>query len=115
MPNYFDVAAFIGADEQGTFYFDGSYRPTPLKCGFYGMAECANPRRLNNIMNDVIYDNVVRMLKMGKQVIIFAHKRAETYTTAIEIMEMLKTKDFDEAQLFQSENSWQSKRDVDRS
>lgn len=66
LPNYYDVAEFIGADEQGTFYFDGSYRPTPLKCGFYGVRECANPRRLNNIMNDIIYENVIRMLKMGK-------------------------------------------------
>jgi hypothetical protein len=36
------VAEFIGADEKGTFFFDSSYRPTPLKLGFYGVREVAN-------------------------------------------------------------------------
>ena len=66
LPNYQDVAEFIGADEQGTFYFDGSYRPTPLKCGFYGVKEASNAKRANNIMNDIIYTNIKRMLQMGK-------------------------------------------------
>ena len=75
LPNYQDVAEFIGAGDQGTFFFDASYRPTPLKCAFYGVRETSNAKRANNIMNDIIYDNLKRMLKMGKQAIIFAHKR----------------------------------------
>ena len=66
LPNYQDVAEFIGADEQGTFYFDSSYRPTPLKCGFYGVKEESNAKRANNIMNDIIYTNIKRMLQLGK-------------------------------------------------
>jgi len=42
LPNYKDVAEFIGADGTGTFYFDSSYRPTPLKCTFYGIKEMGN-------------------------------------------------------------------------
>ena len=42
LPNYEDVAEFIGADNQGTFSFDSSFRPTPLKCTFYGIKEMGN-------------------------------------------------------------------------
>lgn len=90
LPNYTDVADFIQADAQGTFSFDSSYRPTPLKCSFYGIKEMGNAQRGNNIMNEIIFENLVRILKMGKQIIIFAHKRAETYSTAVELIEILK-------------------------
>ena len=42
LPNYLDVAEFIGADAEGIFAFDASYRPTPLKCSFYGIKELGN-------------------------------------------------------------------------
>lgn len=73
LPNYLDVADFIGCDEQGVFAFDASYRPTPLKCSFYGIKEMGNAERGNNIMNDIILDELGRILAMGKQVIIFVH------------------------------------------
>ena len=73
LPNYLDVADFINADAAGTFCFDSSYRPTPLKCTFYGVKEMGNAQRGNNIMNEIIFDNLVRILKMGKQIIIFNH------------------------------------------
>jgi hypothetical protein len=60
------VADFIGADGQGTFAFDASYRPTPLKCSFYGIKEMGNAQRGNNIMNEIIFENLIRILKMGK-------------------------------------------------
>ena len=41
-------------------------------------------------MNEIIFENLVRILEMGKQIIIFAHKRAETYTTAMELIDILK-------------------------
>jgi replicative superfamily II helicase len=66
LPNYEDVARFIEAGKDGTFYFDASYRPTPLKCGFYGIKNLGNADRANNLMNDVIFHNLVRVLKMGK-------------------------------------------------
>ena len=108
------MAEFIGADEKGTFYFDSSYRPTPLKCAFYGIKETSNMKRANNIMNDIIYTNLKRMLKMGKQAIIFAHKRGETYSTALEMIDLIKEKASD-AQLFESDDSWKVKREVEKS
>lgn len=114
LPNYNDVAEFIGADEKGTIYFDSSYRPTPLKCGFYGIKETGNQQRANNIMNDIIYSNLKRMLRMGKQAIIFAHKRGETYSTALELIDIIKERSAD-AHLFDCEDSWKAKKDVDRS
>jgi len=46
-------------------------------------------------MNDIIYSNLKRMLRMGKQAIIFAHKRAETYTTALELIDIIKERSGD--------------------
>jgi replicative superfamily II helicase len=114
LPNYNDVAEFIGADEKGTFYFDSSYRPTPLKCGFYGIKETTNMKRANNIMNDIIYTNLKRMLRLGKQAIIFAHKRGETYSTALEMIDIIKEKSGDSL-LFECEDSWKVKKEVDKS
>jgi len=114
LPNYQDVAEFIGADKEGTIYFDSSYRPTPLKCGFYGIKETSNTKRANNIMNDIIFTNLKRMLRMGKQCIIFAHKRAETYSTALEMIDIIKEKSGD-AHLFDCDDSWKIKKEVDKS
>ena len=90
LPNYLDVAEFIGADSEGVFAFDASYRPTPLKCSFYGIKELGNAQRGNNIMNDLIMDDLARILKMGKQCIIFVHQRGATYNTAKELIDLLK-------------------------
>jgi len=42
LPNYLDVARFMQASEKSTFSFDSSYRPTPLKCSFYGIKDMGN-------------------------------------------------------------------------
>lgn len=65
-------------------------------------------------MNDIIYSNLKRMLRMGKQAIIFAHKRGETYSTALELIDIIKERSAD-AHLFDCEDSWKAKKDVDRS
>lgn len=114
LPNYEDVGDFIGADSQGIFAFDSSYRPTPLKCTFYGIKEMGNVQRGNNIMNEIIFENLIRILKMGKQIIIFMHKRAETYTTAQELVEILKQRQ-KYTHLFDCENSYKRKKEVDAS
>ena len=74
------------------------------------------------MMNEIIYTNIKRILRMtdengkncNKQVIIFAHKRSETYTTALELIELLKERPGD-AHLFDCENSWKSQQEVTRS
>lgn len=108
LPNYEDVARFIGAEGAGTFYFDSSYRPTPLKCGFYGIKNLGNTDRAKNVMNDIIYDDLKRILKMGKQVIIFVHRRAETVSAAEEMIEILKKKQAD-MYLFDCDKSYSIK------
>lgn len=114
LPNYDDVAKFIGADGPGTFYFDSSYRPTPLKCGFYGIKNYGNADRANKIMNAIIFDNLRRILRMGKQVIIFVHRRAETVSAAEELIEMLRANPKD-MHLFDCERSYMMKKEVGQS
>jgi hypothetical protein len=58
------VAHFIGADESSTFAFDSSYRPTPLQCGFYGIKESGNAMRDNNLMNEIVFENLIRVLSI---------------------------------------------------
>ena len=65
-------------------------------------------------MNDIIFDNMVRILQMGKQMIIFAHKRAETYTTAMELIEILKSRP-KFLELFNCESKHQTQKHVDAS
>ena len=55
LPNYQDVGEFIGADYSHIHAFDASFRPTPLKCTFYGVKELGNAERGNNVMNDIIF------------------------------------------------------------
>ena len=114
LPNYDDVARFIGAEGAGTFFFDSSYRPTPLKCGFYGIKNLGNADRANKIMNDIIYTQLKRILKMGKQVIIFVHRRAETISAAEELIEMI-SKNPKDMYLFECENSHRMKKEVQAS
>jgi activating signal cointegrator complex subunit 3 len=114
LSNYEDLAKFIGADGQGTFYFDSSYRPTPLKCGFYGIKNLGNADRANKIMNDIIYHELIRILKLGKQVIIFVHRRAETVSAAEELIDLIKANPKDQY-LFDCENSHRIKKEVDQS
>jgi pre-mRNA-splicing helicase BRR2 len=66
LPNYHDVADFIQANDASTFAFDSSYRPTPLKCGFYGIREMGNVDRANSMMNEIIFENLLRIIGMGK-------------------------------------------------
>ena len=114
LPNYQDVAEFIGAGCSGTFAFDATFRPTPLKCSFYGVKELGSAARGNNVMNDIIFTNLVRILRMGKQVIIFVHQRAATYNTAMELIEILRGEPRAK-ELFECPNKGLVKREVDRS
>jgi replicative superfamily II helicase len=85
-----DVGRFINATEKSIFYFDQSYRPTPLKTSFYGLKNVGNTQRMNSIMTEICYTNILRVLKMGKQAIIFVHKRSETVSTAKDLIELIK-------------------------
>lgn len=114
LPNYTDVADFIHAPEDSTFYFDPSYRPTPLRCRFYGVKDFGSIKRAENIMNEITYQNIIRCLKMGKQVLVFVHKRNATVDTAKDLIEILRQNPKDKG-LFECENSHRMNRQVDQS
>jgi len=59
-------------------------------------------------MNEIIYADLKRILKMGKQVIIFVHRRAETVSAAEELIEMIRKKPND-MYLFDCDRSYQMK------
>lgn len=56
-------------------------------------------------MNEIIYADLKRILRLGKQVIIFVHRRAETVSAAEELIEMLRKKPND-MYLFDCEKSY---------
>lgn len=114
LPNYTDVADFIQAPEDSTFFFDASYRPTPLRCRFYGVKDYGSIKRTENIMNEITYQNIVRCLKMGKQVLVFVHKRNATVSTAKDLIDILKMNPKDK-DLFECESMHKVYRQVEQS
>jgi replicative superfamily II helicase len=57
LPNYKDVASFLGVHDAGLFYFDASYRPVPLEMQFIGVKD-KNAFAARNTQDDVCYDKV---------------------------------------------------------
>jgi hypothetical protein len=57
LPNYKDVASFLGVHDAGLFYFDASYRPVPLDMQFIGVKD-KNAFAARNTQDDVCYDKV---------------------------------------------------------
>jgi len=83
LPNYRDVATFLRVDPQtGLFYFDGSFRPCPLKQEFIGVTD-KKPIKQIKTMNDICYAKVLEQVgQNGQQMLIFVHSRKETAKTA---------------------------------
>jgi len=65
-------------------------------------------------MNDIIYKNLKRVLELGKQAIIFVHKRADTIGTAKELIELVRQRQRDQ-HLFDCEYAHRIKPEVTRS
>ncbi len=61
LPNYKDVASFLGVTESGLFYFDASYRPVPLAMQFIGATD-KNIMASKNVMDEVCFQKVLFML-----------------------------------------------------
>ena len=89
LPNYRDIARFLKA-ENGTYYFDHTFRPTPLTKEFYGVKEKGNGLRTRNIYDDICYEAIYRTLTKGKQAIVFVHSRNETINLAERISDKIK-------------------------
>jgi pre-mRNA-splicing helicase BRR2 len=83
LPNYRDVATFLRVDPHaGLFYFDGSFRPCPLKQEFIGVTD-KKPIKQIKTMNDICYAKVLEQVgQNGQQMLIFVHSRKETSKTA---------------------------------
>ena len=78
LPNYYDVADFLRVKE-GLFTFDSSYRATPLTMKFYGLKD------YKKLENYLVYEQVIKYLKKGKQILVFVHSRIDTMNTAKEL------------------------------
>ena len=64
LPNYKDVASFLGVNDAGLFYFDSSYRPVPLEMQFIGVTE-RNSLQARNTQDDICYDKVTSLSCTG--------------------------------------------------
>ncbi|KAJ4305314.1 putative steryl acetyl hydrolase mug81 [Kalmusia sp. IMI 367209] len=83
LPNYVDVADFLRVNKMaGMFYFDASFRPVPLEQHFIGAKGKAGTPKSRENLEQVAFDKVVDMLKLGHQVMVFVHSRKDTVKTA---------------------------------
>ena len=90
LPNYYDVADFLGVKE-GLFAFDSSYRATPLTMKFFGISEKRPYDDYKKLENELVYDQVIKYLKKGKQILVFVHSRMETMNFAKELYRLAQT------------------------
>jgi antiviral helicase SLH1 len=83
LPNYLDVADFLRVNKMaGLFYFDASFRPVPLEQHFIGAKGKAGSVKSRENIDQVAFDKVIEMLKLGHQVMVFVHSRKDTVKTA---------------------------------
>lgn len=83
LPNYVDVADFLRVNKMaGMFYFDASFRPVPLEQHFIGAKGKPGTAKSRENLEQVAFDKVVEMLKLGHQVMVFVHSRKDTVKTA---------------------------------
>ncbi|KAJ1551678.1 DEIH-box ATPase, partial [Nowakowskiella sp. JEL0078] len=87
LPNYKDVATFLRVEPSGLFYFDGSYRPCPLRQTYVGITEKKAVKRFQ-LMNEIVYQTVLEEIKAHNQLLVFCHSRKETAKTARAIKDM---------------------------
>uniref|UniRef100_A0A8C5WDJ5 Activating signal cointegrator 1 complex subunit 3 n=1 Tax=Leptobrachium leishanense TaxID=445787 RepID=A0A8C5WDJ5_9ANUR len=90
LPNYLDVATFLHVNPYiGLFYFDGRFRPVPLGQTFIGIKSTNKTQQLHDT-EEVCYENVLREIKAGRQVMVFVHARNSTVRTAMALRELAK-------------------------
>lgn len=90
LPNYKDVARFLGVAQSGLHFFGPEFRPVPLDQTFLGVAE-KQRNKSKDAMNHHAYRYMTTALERGKQVMIFVHSRKEASSTA-ECMRELSAK-----------------------
>ena len=85
MPNYREVAEWIGAKESFTFYFDSSARPVPLSFDVYSYKETDNKFYNMYLRLFKALDLSSWVLAEGNQVLIFVGSRRDTRLSANKI------------------------------
>ena len=66
LPNYIDVAHFLRVNPyEGLFFFDGRFRPVPLKQTFIGVKGSGH---VMHDMDTVCYQKVLHNVQQGHQV-----------------------------------------------
>lgn len=92
LPNYIDVARFLRVNPfVGLYFFDGRFRPVPLRQTFIGVKASKSLQQMND-MDTICYDKVVEMVRKGHQVMVFVHARNATVRTANVLVEMARQK-----------------------
>ncbi|XP_053317304.1 activating signal cointegrator 1 complex subunit 3 [Spea bombifrons] len=90
LPNYLDVASFLHVNPYiGLFYFDARFRPVPLGQTFIGIKSTNKTQQLHDT-EEVCYENVLKEIKAGRQVMVFVHARNSTVRTAMALRELAK-------------------------
>ncbi|XP_066464224.1 activating signal cointegrator 1 complex subunit 3 isoform X1 [Eleutherodactylus coqui] len=90
LPNYLDVAKFLHVSPYiGLFYFDGRFRPVPLGQTFIGIKSTNKTQQLHD-MEETCYENVLKEIRAGRQVMVFVHARNSTVRTAMALRELAK-------------------------
>eukprot|EP00041_Stephanoeca_diplocostata_P037706 m.1438323 g.1438323 ORF g.1438323 m.1438323 type:complete len:1940 (+) comp25090_c1_seq3:91-5910(+) len=88
LPNYLDAADFLKVNRYiGLFFFDGGFRPVPLKTEFVGVKAKGHFDRMNQ-MDDACYDTVLDNVRKGHQVMVFVHARNATTRSAMKLRDM---------------------------
>lgn len=81
LPNYKDVAEFLGVRPSGLFHFGPEFRPVPLAMSFVGVTE-KNMLKRNLLMTEIVYERIAASLRNGYQAMVFVHSRKDTAKTA---------------------------------
>ncbi|OCK86369.1 Sec63-domain-containing protein [Lepidopterella palustris CBS 459.81] len=88
LPNYVDVADFLKVNKMaGLFYFDASFRPVPLEQHFVGVKGKTGTAKSRDNLDEVAFEKVTDMLRLGHQVMVFVHSRKDTFKTARNLYE----------------------------
>ncbi|KAF2097208.1 Sec63-domain-containing protein [Rhizodiscina lignyota] len=84
LPNFVDVSDFLKVNRMaGLFYFDASFRPVPLEQHFIGVkGGKPGSKQSRENLEQVAFEKVTDMLRLGHQVMVFVHSRKDTLKTA---------------------------------
>lgn len=87
LPNYRDVAEFLGVEQAGLFFFDSRFRPVPLEQSFVGVY-AQSPLKQARAINQACAEKAVELVvKAGKQALVFVHSRKDTDLTRVFLAE----------------------------